>query len=206
MEGTRKSAKKMTLTDLAREWGHGIIEPVARLIARIGIPPNVLTMTGLAFNIGAAIVLSKGHIRLGGACSALAGISDALDGAVARIIGHRGRFGAFLDSIMDRLSEAAILLGLLAFYTRMGASQEIFLIYATIVGSLMVSYVRAKAEGLGIECKVGLLTRFERFLVITAGLLLDKVLIALWVLAVLSNFTALQRLYHVWRMTRSDEG
>jgi CDP-diacylglycerol--glycerol-3-phosphate 3-phosphatidyltransferase len=70
----------------------------------------------------------------------------------------------------------------------------------------MVSYVRAKAEGLGIECKVGLLTRFERFLVITAGLLLDKVLIALWVLAVLSNFTALQRLYHVWRMTRSDEG
>jgi CDP-diacylglycerol--glycerol-3-phosphate 3-phosphatidyltransferase len=196
----------MTLTDLAREWGHGIIEPVARLIARIGIPPNVLTMTGLALNIGVAVVLAKGHIRLGGACAALAGVFDALDGAVARVIGHRGRFGAFLDSIMDRLSEAALLLGLLAFYIRKGAMQEVFLIYATIVGSLLVSYARAKAEGLGIECKVGLLTRFERFLVITAGLLLDKVSIALWVLAVLSNFTALQRLYHVWRMTRSDEG
>jgi len=106
---------------------------------------------------------------------------------------------------MDRFSEAVIFLGLLTWYTRLGARREILLIYATIVGSLMVSYTRARAEGLGLDCKVGILTRMERTIVLTVGLLLNQVLIALWVMAILANFTALQRMIYVWRATRQEE-
>jgi len=111
-----------------------------------------------------------------------------------------------LDSTVDRLSEAVIYLGLLVHYTQHGGRQESLLIYATIVGSLMVSYARARAEGIGIECKRGILTRFERVVVLAVGLILDQMRIALWILAVLSNFTALQRMYYVWRDTGGEKG
>jgi CDP-diacylglycerol--glycerol-3-phosphate 3-phosphatidyltransferase len=196
----------VTLTDHARKWGRWIIEPVARALAWLGIPPNVVTVTGFVLNIGVGVVLALGHVRWGGVCIILAAVFDALDGTLARIVGRTSRFGAFLDSTMDRFSEAVVLLGLLIWYTRLGARQEILLIYATIVGSLMVSYTRARAEGLGLDCKVGILTRMERTIVLTAGLLLDQVLIALWIMAILANFTALQRMVHVWRATRQEEG
>ena len=125
---------------------------------------------------------------------------------MARLAGRKSRFGAFLDSTVDRLSEAVIYLGLLVHYTQHGGRQESFLIYATIVGSLMVSYARARAEGLGIECKRGILTRFERVVVLVVGLILNQMLIALWILAILSNFTALQRIYHVWLDTGGEKG
>ena len=106
---------------------------------------------------------------------------------------------------MDRFSEAILFLGLLFFYSQSGAGREVILIYATIVGSLMVSYTRARAEGLGLDCKVGLLTRFERAIVLIIALVLDQVSIGLWVLAILTNFTALQRMYHVWRATNGED-
>lgn len=180
------------------------MEPLARLIARTGVSPNAVTVTGLALNAGVAWVLAQGHMRVGGLLVALAGLFDALDGTLARLTGQKSRFGAFLDSFVDRLCEAALYLGLLVFYTRRGARQEIVLIYATIVGSLLISYARARAEGLGLECKVGLLTRMERAAILALALLLDRMSIALWVLAVLTNFTALQRAYHVWRATKGD--
>jgi len=182
-----------------------IIEPIARALAWLGIPPNVVTVTGFVLNIGVGVILALGHIRWGGVCIILAAIFDALDGTLARIVGRTSRFGAFLDSTMDRFSEAVIFLGLLTWYTRLGARREILLIYATIVGSLMVSYTRARAEGLGLDCKVGILTRMERTIVLTVGLLLNQVLIALWVMAILANFTALQRMIYVWRATRQEE-
>ena len=129
-----------------------------------------------------------------------------MDGTLARLAGRRSRFGAFLDSTVDRLSEAAIYLGLLVHYTQQGGRQESFLIYATIVGSLMVSYARARAECIGIECKMGILTRFERAVVLVVGLILNQMLITLWIMAILSNFTALQRMYHVWRATGGEKG
>jgi len=194
-----------TLTDYARKWGRWIIEPIARALAWLGIPPNVVTVTGFVLNIGVGIVLALGYIRWGGVCIILAAIFDALDGTLARIVGRTSRFGAFLDSTIDRLSEAVIFLGLLIWYTRLGARQEILLIYATIVGSTMVSYTRARAEGLGLSCKVGILTRMERTIVLITGLLLNQVLIALWVMTILTNFTALQRMIHVWQATRQEE-
>ncbi|MDY7039553.1 MAG: CDP-alcohol phosphatidyltransferase family protein [Chloroflexota bacterium] len=195
----------VTLTDHARRWARWLIEPIARTLARLRIPPNMVTVVGFVLSIGVGFVLALGHIRLGGICIILASAFDALDGTLARIVGRTSRFGAFLDSTMDRLSEAVILLGLLFWYTRLGARQEILLIYATIVGSTMVSYTRARAEGLGLECKVGILTRVERTIVLTAGLLFNQVRIALWVMAILTNFTALQRMFYVWQSTRQEE-
>lgn len=200
-----QSLSPSTLTDYARQWGRVIIEPIARTLARLGIPPNVITVIGFVLSIGVGVILALGHIRWGGVCIILAAIFDALDGTLARIVGRTSRFGAFLDSTMDRLSEAVILLGLLFWYTRLGAREEILLIYATIVGSTMVSYTRARAESLGLNCKIGLLTRMERTIVLTAGLLLNQVRIALWVMAILTNFTALQRMFYVWRATRQED-
>jgi CDP-diacylglycerol--glycerol-3-phosphate 3-phosphatidyltransferase len=194
------------LTDLVRRWMRWLLEPLARLINRTGISPNLLTVIGFVLTVGVAYVLATGRLQIGGVLIVVAGAFDALDGTLARLAGRRSRFGAFLDSTVDRLSEAVIYLGLLVHYSQPGGRQESFLIYATIVGSLMVSYARARAEGIGIECKRGILTRFERVAVLVVGLILDQMLIALWILAVLSNFTALQRIYHVWLDTGGEEG
>jgi len=202
-----KSGQTLTLTDLLRKRFGGIMEPIARLVGRTGVSPNVVTLTGVVLNLGVAWVLAQGYMRIGGLLLPLASLFDALDGTLARLTGKRSRFGAFLDSTMDRFSEAIVYLGLLIFYTRSGAGREILLIYVTIVGSLMVSYARARAEGLGLDCKVGLLTRLERTVVLTVALVLDQVPTALWVLAILTNFTAFQRMYHVWKATHEeDEG
>jgi CDP-diacylglycerol--glycerol-3-phosphate 3-phosphatidyltransferase len=196
----------LTLTDLARRWMRWLLEPLARLISRTGISPNLLTVMGFVFTVGVAYVVATGHLQIGGVLLVVAGTFDALDGTLARLAGRKSRFGAFLDSTMDRFSEAVIYLGLLVHYTQHGGRQESFLIYAAIVGSLMVSYARARAEGLGIECKTGILTRFERTAVLVIGLILNQMRITLWILAVLSNFTALQRMYHVWRATGGEKG
>ena len=195
----------VTLSDIARQRFGGVLEPVARVIGRTGISPNVVTLTGSLLNLGVAWVLAHGYLRIGGVLVPLVSLFDALDGTLAWLTGKRSRFGAFLDSTMDRFSEAILYLGLLFYYTRLGAKQEILLIYATIVGSLMVSYARARAEGLGLDCKVGLLTRLERILILTAALLLEEMSIALWALAILTNFTALQRMYHVWTVTHGKD-
>jgi CDP-diacylglycerol--glycerol-3-phosphate 3-phosphatidyltransferase len=147
-------------------------------------------------------VLAQGHLRAGGVLVLLAGLFDALDGAVARATGQTSTFGAFFDSVMDRYSEATVLFGLLLWYLRTGSQLEPALIYAVIVGSLMVSYARARAEGLGLECKTGLLTRLERVAILSIGLLALQVRITLWTMAILANLTALQRMAHVWRATR----
>jgi CDP-diacylglycerol--glycerol-3-phosphate 3-phosphatidyltransferase len=190
------------ISEWARKRAQGLITPLARLISRTGITPTGLTVAGFVLNAGVAWVLALGHLRLGGLLILLAGAFDALDGALARLTDRVTPFGAFLDSTLDRCSEAVLYLGLLTFYTGHGSRLEILLIYLTIVGSLLVSYTRARAEGLDIECKVGLFTRFERVVVLALGLLLGQMLLALAVLAVGSNLTALQRMIHVWRETR----
>jgi CDP-diacylglycerol--glycerol-3-phosphate 3-phosphatidyltransferase len=203
--GEAKRGQAVTLTDLARKRFGGILEPIASLIGRTGISPNVVTLIGASLNLGVAWVMAQGYMRIGGLLVPLVALFDALDGTLARLTERRSRFGAFLDSTMDRFSEAILYLGLLFFYTRLSAGREILLIYATIVGSLMVSYARARAEGLGLDCKVGLLTRMERTIVLTVALVLDQMPTALWVLAILTNFTAFQRMYHVWKATHGED-
>jgi len=202
----QKVGVPLTLTDRVRYLVRGIIDPIANLLVWLGFTPNTLTLIGFLMNVAVAVVLSQGRLRWGALAFLLASAFDGLDGALARKLGRVSRFGAFLDSTIDRLSEAAVFLGLLVWCTGRGAKQEIVLIYATIVGSLMVSYSRARAEGLGMECKVGLLTRMERAIVLFVGLLLEQVTITLWVMAVLTNLTALQRMAYVWRTSEAEEG
>jgi CDP-diacylglycerol--glycerol-3-phosphate 3-phosphatidyltransferase len=175
----------------------------ARLLAKAGVSPNALTLFGLVLAVGVAWVLFTGRFFLGGFLVLVSGAFDLLDGAVARASGRSTTFGALLDSAFDRLSEAALFLGLLAFYAGQGMYQESMLVGAALVGSMMTSYVRARAEGLGLECDVGVFTRPERVILLAVGLIINQMLVVLWIIAVLANAIAFQRLYHVWRETRS---
>jgi len=174
----------------------------AELVAKTGISPNIITAVGLLIALVTAWVLYTGHFFLGGFLVLVSGAFDMLDGAVARISGGGTRFGAVLDSTFDRLSEAALFLGLLAFYAEQSSFQEVVLVGAALVGSMMTSYVRARAEGLGLKCEVGLFTRPERVILLAIGLFSDQMLVILWVIAVLSNLVAWQRLLYVWQQTR----
>ena len=194
------------LSDIRHDLASRITSPVARLISRSGLSPNALTIIGLLISIATAWVLATGHLFLGGFLVILAGAFDLLDGALARATGRSTTFGALLDSTFDRLSEVVILFGLLFFFATEPSLQETLLIFAAITGSMMVSYIKARAEGLGLECEVGLFTRTERVIVLALGLVLSQfepaLLIALWILAVCTFLTAARRLIHVWRKTR----
>ena len=163
-------------------------------------------LTGLGFflSLGAAAVIALGHLFLGGFLVLVSGVFDLFDGALARAKGQTTKLGAILDSTTDRLSEAALLFGLLILYTGQQSNTEIMLIYVAFVGSVLVSYVRARAEGLGLDCSVGLFTRAERIIVLALGLLLNQVLIALWIVVVLTFVTVAQRLFHIWQQTKKE--
>ncbi len=192
------------ITDIRKTWPRRLIEPVARLLAKTGLSPNTLTVLGLFLNLGVAAIIATGHPQAGGIMVLLAGAFDILDGTVARLTQRSTRFGALLDSALDRLSDAALLFGLLVLYVRQHSGGEILLIYIVLVGSMMVSYVRARAEGLQLDCEVGLLGRGERVVVLALGLLFNRVVIALWVLAVLTSITAAQRVLYVWQKTKGE--
>lgn len=151
-----------------------------------------------------AWVLATGHFFLGGFLVLVAGAFDMLDGAVARLSGTTTKFGGLLDSTFDRFSEAAMLLGLMAYYADKGSFQEIILLGAALVGSMMTSYVRARAEGLGLKCEVGIFTRPERVILLAIGLIFNQMLVILWIIAVLSNAVAWQRLLYVRQQTRKE--
>jgi CDP-diacylglycerol--glycerol-3-phosphate 3-phosphatidyltransferase len=193
LDGARAAIRRRT---------KGLLEFIASPLARAGVSPNVLTLCGLLAMIAVACVLALGHERLAGLLLIPVALLDALDGALARLTGKATRFGAFFDSTLDRFAEIALYLGLLYLYR--GSTLETVLIYLTITGSLMVSYTRARAEGLGLECKVGLFTRLERLAVLTLGLLLEQTLIALIILAIFSNLTVLQRVWHVRKVSAKD--
>lgn len=186
---------------------HRLAEPVGRVVAKTRVPPNVLTILGFLFNVGVAWIISQGHFPIAGFLIIVAGIFDLLDGAVARHTNRVTRFGALLDSTLDRLSEAVLLFGLLWYFAwQQDTSLEVILIFAIIVGSLLISYVRARAEGLGLDAEVGIMRRTVRILTLSIGLMLSPfeplLLVALWGLAILTNLTAVHRLIYVWYKDR----
>ncbi len=193
-------------TEAARKYFRILYEPPARFFSTLGISPNVVTVIGFFLMVGIAIVLAQGYLFWGGLLIIAAALFDAVDGSLARMMGRTSRFGAFLDSTLDRYSEAMTFLGLFIFLSGQNQRVELMLIYATVVGSLMVSYVRARAEGLGIALKDGLFTRFERVFLLVVGLLFNQLTIVLWILAIFTNFTAIQRMYLVWRITGGEKG
>lgn len=178
------------------------MEPVGQALARTGISPNVLTTVGCLLNFGVAAVIAFGSLSIGGVLILVAGAFDMLDGALARAAGRTTTFGAFLDSTLDRYSEAAIFLGVFVEGALRGDLQVQLLAYAAAIGSLMVSYARARAEGLGLRNSVGILQRPERVILLGVGLIFGLEVYALWMLAILTNLTALHRILHVRRLTQ----
>jgi CDP-diacylglycerol--glycerol-3-phosphate 3-phosphatidyltransferase len=178
---------------------------LAQHIQKTGITPNGLSYIGFALTALSAILLAMGHIRWGGLVLFAGAMFDMLDGSLARATNQTSKFGAFLDSTLDRYAESITLLALVFYYiTFQPASRtELFLLFLTMVGSLMVSYTRARAESLQVDCKVGILQRPERIVFLIAGMLTGWMLPVLWILAVFTNVTALQRVYEVyWRTTQ----
>ena len=173
-----------------------VIGPIVRALARAGVTPNALTVTALAGNAVAAALVASGALAAGGVVMLLASALDLLDGELARATGRASKLGALLDSVFDRFSEAVLLFGLLVYELNEGHREEAALVFVVVVGSLLVSYVRARAESLGVALTSGLFTRAERVVVLGVALITGVLLRpALWVLAVLTVLTALQRLY-----------
>ncbi len=186
----------------AKTWAKRVAEALARQLARTGVSPTQLTLVGFALNLGVAGVLATGSLALGGVLLLVAGAFDTLDGALARVAGRATIFGAFLDSTLDRYAEAAVLLGLLYDASRRGDVVIASLAFVVVVGSLLVSYCRARAEGLGLTNEVGIAPRPERVLILAAGLIVGLELPALALLAVLTHLTAVQRILNVYQITR----
>jgi CDP-diacylglycerol--glycerol-3-phosphate 3-phosphatidyltransferase len=213
--------------DRVKALAHGVLDPVVTGMAAIGLRPNHLTVLGFVLSLGAAYAFAIGRFRTGATITLVAGLFDILDGQLARRTNTITRFGAFFDSALDRLADAAILLGIAGYFAlqlvdmttnpqRVFANYQrglepitygvlVLLAVLAMVGGFMVSYTRARAEGLGLECKVGWFERPERMvLVILMGFAgLGPVIPAgLLVLATLSFVTAFQRMAHVWKLTR----
>jgi CDP-diacylglycerol--glycerol-3-phosphate 3-phosphatidyltransferase len=213
--------------DRIKHWAHALLEPITRALAHLGVSPDGLTFMGLLLSLVAALAFFEGFFRFGALMVALSGICDLLDGELARRIGHRSRFGAFLDSTLDRLSDGMVLAGIAGFYLvhllELVANPQLAVVEITrgleprtwavvsltamlaMLGSFLVSYTRARAEGLGLECRVGWFERPERMLllIVAAAFGVGPVMSgALILLALLSFATAIQRVVHIWKNTR----
>ncbi|MGD0780881.1 MAG: CDP-alcohol phosphatidyltransferase family protein [Dehalococcoidales bacterium] len=179
-----------------------ITEPIVTLVAKTPLTPNIITLIGFIITIGAGALVVTEHFLAAGIIVLVAGLFDMLDGALARMTNKTTRFGAILDSTLDRISEAILLISLLAVFARSGLATESILSGVALVGSLLVSYIRARMEGLGVECKAGLFTRPERVIILALGLMLSQfanaLLITLSVLTFFSWFTVIERMVFAW--------
>jgi CDP-diacylglycerol---glycerol-3-phosphate 3-phosphatidyltransferase len=194
----------MTLTDQLRVVFKGVLDPIGAVFNRIGLMPNTMTLLGLAGNVIGAYLLATGHMTWGGIIILLMGPIDALDGTMARLRGMAGKFGAFVDSVTDRYSELVIFAGLLFFYTQQKDATMVMATYAAAAGSVLVSYVRSRGQSLNWDTKIGVLTRLERYLVLAPALILNFPSIGVWIIAVLANFTAFQRIWDVRRQAYEE--
>jgi CDP-diacylglycerol--glycerol-3-phosphate 3-phosphatidyltransferase len=200
----------MNLQGIRRNLAYRVTSPIVGVLSKSGITPNSLTLTNLALNIVAAYFIATGHFVLGGVLILISGLFDLLDGALARFSKQATKFGAVLDSTVDRIADAATLCGLLIWYVpQEGGILEIVLILVVLVGSFLVSYIRARAEGLGWQCQIGLFTRAERVIVLAVGLLVSgvsvhSVFVALCVLAIFVFITVVQRLVYLWKQQKTN--
>lgn len=204
MEQASENKKKITFTDQMRARFRGILDPIGAFLNRLGLMPNTMTILGLVGNTAGAVLLAQGNMRVGGLIILVMGPVDALDGTMARLRGEESEFGAFVDSVTDRYSELVIFGGLLFYYIQQGDWTMALVTYLAAGGSVLVSYIRARASSLGYDTKVGILTRMERYLVLAPSLVLNIPWVGLWIIAILANITALQRIWDIRRQIHSD--
>ena len=178
---------------------------MVRVLARTPVTPSAVTWFGFILALGAAALVITSHLFAAGFVVLIAGFFDLLDGALARRMEQATPFGAVLDSTLDRLSEAVVLLAILVSFS--GTPLLVLLVFLALLGSLLVSYIRARAEAVGLECRLGLFTRPERVVVLALGLLLshlaNALVIALVIIVVFSFVTVGQRLVYVWQQRKS---
>jgi CDP-diacylglycerol---glycerol-3-phosphate 3-phosphatidyltransferase len=182
-----------------------ITQPVVSLLARTAVTPNMVTWFGFFLILAAAALAGTGYLFASGWVVLLSGFFDIIDGALARHTDQVTRFGGVLDSTLDRLSEAAMLLGIMAYYLfNPSVFQEwtVLIIGLTMIASFLVSYIRSRAEAANIDCQVGIFTRTERVIILALGLLINQLTIILIIIAVLSVVTVIQRMVHVYRSAR----
>jgi phosphatidylglycerophosphate synthase len=183
---------------LSGNLGHFLDKPLSSLAKRMNVNPNVLTITGFLFTTAAAVTIPV-NLFLGGILVLAGGFFDMFDGIVARVNNRATKFGAFLDSVLDRYSDAFLFLGVAWYFHKGGSMTGVFLSLGTMIGALLTSYTRARAEGLGKDCHVGLMERPERVILLAFAALTGWVLQVMWILIVLTNVTVTQRIYHVWK-------
>ena len=186
---------------LSGHLGHFLDGPMSSLARKLDINPNVLTVTGFLVSTIAALTIPS-SLFLGGTLVLIGGAFDVFDGIIARVNNRTTPFGAFLDSVLDRYSDSFLFLGLSWHFYRADSPGGVFLSLGTMTGALLVSYTRARAEGLGKTCNVGLMERPERIILLALGAITGWILPVMWLMFVLTHATVLQRIYHVWKVTR----
>jgi CDP-diacylglycerol---glycerol-3-phosphate 3-phosphatidyltransferase len=194
----REPRKPFSLKDTFRQFLH----PLVRLLSALKVRPDTLTILGWTLSVASAVLFGLGYVRLAGVVMLLGGLFDALDGAVARESNRMSSFGAFLDSTLDRLSESIIFVGIVFYYATSDLPYGALLAGGAMVFSLLTSYARARAEGLGIECEVGLLERAGRVMILSIFSMLGLLTVGLGLVAVGALVTTAQRILHVRRATR----
>ena len=192
-----------TFTAFLRKIFAGVLNAIAGFFHRMGFKPNTITVIGFVGNVVAGVLVGFDQLIWGGLLVLLVVPLDAVDGSLARLRGEESSFGAFFDSVTDRYSEIALYGGLLIHFLHLNNWRGAILVFFAALGSLMVSYVRARAESLGFSAKVGILTRAERYIVLLPGIIFNFPEISLWILAIMTNFTALQRFFYVRRQAQS---
>jgi len=205
LDTVNEKKASMTLTDTLRVRFKGITDPTGRFLNSLGITPNAMTITGLIGNTVGAYFLAQGQMTIGGLIVFVMGAFDALDGTMARLRGESTNFGAFIDSVTDRYSELVIFGGLLFYYASRGDWLSAAGVYLAAAGSVLVSYIRARGQSLGMDTKIGILTRFERYIVLAPSLIFNIPLVGIWITAVLGNITALQRIWDVRRQAHQNK-
>jgi CDP-diacylglycerol--glycerol-3-phosphate 3-phosphatidyltransferase len=201
-------------TQKFQAWVRRWAERLVSVFRESPITPNMLTLFGLVITGVGALLVATGQLLPGGLVLMIAGFFDIFDGALARASGKVYRYGAFLDSTVDRYSEGVVYLGILIYFLRHHDGLQPIIVLIALAGSFLVSYVRARAQSLGFTCDVGILARPERVVIIVAGLLLESIglrlsswsplTVALLILAVGTNFTAVQRVWVVWQQNRAE--
>jgi CDP-diacylglycerol--glycerol-3-phosphate 3-phosphatidyltransferase len=177
-------------------------DPFGRLLVRLRLRPNHLTVCGFGVSLAAAAAFASGRGRLGAALLVIAGLCDYFDGALARASGRVTPFGAFLDSVIDRYSDLVVMLGIVLLFVNARNGRGVAITMVALVGSTMVSYTKARAESIGVACNVGLMERPERMICMIAGALFDLLEASVWVLALLSNATAVHRIAYTRQAAR----
>ncbi len=187
------------------EWGRRnlkvVFEPIAGVFRALHITPNVITLLGFLLNLVVAYLIMIDQVRWAGGVFLIAAGADAIDGTLARQLGVRNKFGAFWDSTLDRLSESFVIMAIGYVFAAQGEPWGVLIAFLALIASYLVSYTRARGEGLGVDVKVGIGTRVERFIVMALALVLNQLLIGLIVIVVLAGITVLQRMWVVYKIT-----